>query len=312
MVSNPYFSIITPAYNRASFLPATIKSVQDQTFTNWEYIIIDDASKDNSEEIIRSYNDERIVYLKNEVNRERGYSRNRGLATAKGKYICFLDSDDEYCPNHLQYLFDEIQKRSEPIALLFSKSYQRFDNGPLEKRHFEDINKYDKYTYVLNHTFNHNCVAAHRNIFETEKFDETIPGLEDLDLWLHISMKYPLIQLSEYTNILNYHNESYTMGGFKRFQSELGKFKQIFNKPEFKDVLPKEAKNYLLSKCYYMLAICYAETKEYSKMYACIWNAYTIYPKGYNVNANKTMAVLFLYNIPILGGLIKKVVQLTK
>lgn len=312
MVSNPYFSIITPAYNRASFLPATIKSVQDQTFTNWEYIIIDDASKDNSEEIIKSYKDERIVYLKNETNRERGYSRNRGLQVAKGKYICFLDSDDEYCANHLQYLYEEIQKREEPTALLFSRSYQRFDNGPLEKRHFEDINKYDKYTYVLNHTFNHNCVAAHRDIFKTEKFDETIPGLEDLDLWLHISMKYPLIQLSEYTNILNYHNESYTMGGFKRYQSELTKFKIVFDKPEFKNILPADAKNYLLSKCHYFLAICYAEVGERGKMYQNLVKAYTTYPKGYNVNANKTMAVLFLYNIPILGGLIKSIVRLTK
>lgn len=109
-VNSPFFSIITPSFNRALFLSDTIKSVLNQKFTDWEYIIVDDASSDNSEEVVKSFNDVRIIYLKNDINRERGYSRNKGIQASKGKYLCFLDSDDEYLNNHLTVLYEKISR----------------------------------------------------------------------------------------------------------------------------------------------------------------------------------------------------------
>lgn len=87
-------SIITPSYNTCNFIEETIQSVINQSYENWEMIIVDDCSVDNSIEIISSFSDDRIKLLINERNSGAAISRNRALREAKGKWIAFLDSDD--------------------------------------------------------------------------------------------------------------------------------------------------------------------------------------------------------------------------
>ncbi len=100
---NKLVSIITPSYNTAPFIPQTIQCVLDQTYTNWEMIIVDDCSLDNTDEVVKPYlEDTRIKYLKNEVNSGAAVSRNRALREAKGKWIAFLDSDDLWKPEKLE------------------------------------------------------------------------------------------------------------------------------------------------------------------------------------------------------------------
>jgi len=92
---NELVSIIMPSYNTGKYIKETIESVVNQTYTNWELIIVDDCSTDNTDEIIKVFNnDKRIKYLKNEKNSGAAVSRNIALREAKGKYIAFLDSDD--------------------------------------------------------------------------------------------------------------------------------------------------------------------------------------------------------------------------
>ena len=100
---NGLVSIIMPSYNTARFLGETIDSVIAQTYTNWELIIVDDCSTDNTDEIVGKYlTDERVRYIKNEKNSGAAVSRNRALREAKGKWIAFLDSDDLWEPNKLE------------------------------------------------------------------------------------------------------------------------------------------------------------------------------------------------------------------
>lgn len=87
-------SIITPTYNCARYIKETIHSVLNQTYRNWELIIVDDASKDNTEEIVKEFQDERIIYIKLSQNSGAAVARNRGIKEARGKFIAFLDSDD--------------------------------------------------------------------------------------------------------------------------------------------------------------------------------------------------------------------------
>ena len=87
-------SIIMPSYNTAPYIRETIQSVLDQTYQNWELIIVDDCSTDNTDEVVASIKDDRIRYLKNEKNSGAALSRNRALREAKGRWIAFLDSDD--------------------------------------------------------------------------------------------------------------------------------------------------------------------------------------------------------------------------
>lgn len=96
-------SIIMPSYNTGRFIKETIESVLAQTYSNWELIIVDDCSTDNTDEVVGQYiSDNRIQYLKNDVNSGAAISRNRALREAKGKWISFLDSDDLWEPRKLE------------------------------------------------------------------------------------------------------------------------------------------------------------------------------------------------------------------
>ena len=105
----PFYSVIIPTYNRAKLISEAIKSVLEQTFKDWELIIVDDGSTDNTKETVQKFYDERIKYHYQE-NQERSAARNTGIDLATGDYLCFLDSDDYYLENHLQSFKKVIDK----------------------------------------------------------------------------------------------------------------------------------------------------------------------------------------------------------
>ena len=113
----PLVSIITPVYNSEEYLEETILSVINQTYKNWELLLIDDYSTDNSYKIIEKYlTDERIKYLRNERNSGPAITRNVGLEKSKGEYIAFLDSDDIWAKNKLELQIDYMKKNSIRIC----------------------------------------------------------------------------------------------------------------------------------------------------------------------------------------------------
>lgn len=95
-------SIVMPSYNGEKFILKTIESVRKQTYSNWELLIVDDCSKDNTENVVKSIKDDRIRFLKNRKNSGAAISRNYALREAKGKWIAFLDSDDLWYPQKLE------------------------------------------------------------------------------------------------------------------------------------------------------------------------------------------------------------------
>ena len=99
---NDLVSIITPSYNTARFLRETIESVLSQTYANWEMLIVDDCSTDDTDAVVASFADERIRFFKNERNCGAACSRNFALREARGRWIAFLDSDDLWLPDKLE------------------------------------------------------------------------------------------------------------------------------------------------------------------------------------------------------------------
>ena len=110
---NDLVSIIMPSYNMAPYIRETIQSVLNQSYQNWELIIVDDCSTDNTDEVVASIKDERIRYLKNKINSGAAVSRNRALREAKGRWIAFLDADDLWVP----------EKLDEQIKFMVENSY---------------------------------------------------------------------------------------------------------------------------------------------------------------------------------------------
>ena len=105
----PGISVIMPVYNTGEYLGEAIQSILDQTFRDFELIIINDGSSDNSLKIIKSFKDTRIKFISNTSNRGNYPSRNEGISIARGKYICVMDADDIALKSRLerQYLFME-------------------------------------------------------------------------------------------------------------------------------------------------------------------------------------------------------------
>jgi succinoglycan biosynthesis protein ExoO len=105
MSATPKVSVITPAYKAARYIGQAIESVQAQTLTDWEMIIVDDASPDETTQVVQRYlDDPRIQLLQNEQNMGAGYTRNRALDAAQGEWIAVLDADDWYAPQRLEKL----------------------------------------------------------------------------------------------------------------------------------------------------------------------------------------------------------------
>lgn len=112
MSEDKLVSIIIPVYNAASYLEETINSIQNQTYSNWEAIFIDDCSSDNSYSLIKKYQkeDKRIKLIKNKTNSGAAISRNNGISKAKGDYLCFLDADDKWHPKKIANQIKFMQK----------------------------------------------------------------------------------------------------------------------------------------------------------------------------------------------------------
>ena len=106
---NDLVSVIMPSYNTGKYIGKSIESVINQTYSNWELIIVDDCSDDDTEEVVSVFKDERIKYFKNAFNSGAAISRNRALREAKGRWIAFLDSDDIWKPTKLEKQLDFMQ-----------------------------------------------------------------------------------------------------------------------------------------------------------------------------------------------------------
>lgn len=125
--TNPLVSIITPSYNSEAYIKDAIESVLAQTYTNWEMIIVDDCSTDNTVKIVNSYNDKRIQLVELDVNSGPAIARNTAIAIAAGRYLAFLDSDDQWLPEKLEKQLHFMQRNN--IGFSFSNYEKISESG---------------------------------------------------------------------------------------------------------------------------------------------------------------------------------------
>jgi glycosyltransferase involved in cell wall biosynthesis len=299
----PYFSIIIPVYNREKRIATAIESVLNQEFSDFELLIIDDASTDNTKAVVTNYSDARISYHRNEQNLERCNSRNIGIERAKGKYICFLDSDDYHLPNHLSSLHELIKAKKEPEGFFFTNSWNESDDGKRFHRECPDFTKFDPYTYFLRYTVNPQRWAVHKKVFEKIKFDPDITICEDMDTSLRVlNTGTPIFQLKATTTVYVAASDSFTHGDKQKAEKELHFLTKIFSRAELKNKMPKKETNRLLSMCYYHLAMKAGLEKKSGKLFQLGIKSFFLCPAGYNGKTNKTLAVTLLYGIPVIGS----------
>lgn len=193
----PFFSVIIPVYNKENFIENTIKSVLNQTFTDFEIILINDGSTDQSEAKIRSFKADQIRCI-NKENEGVSIARNIGITAAKSDYITFLDADDYWYPNFLQEMFQSINRFSEQKVFAAAKEIETQKNifpaqySIPKKQDNPIVNYFDssrKESVIWT-----SCAVFHKSVFkEIGVFDPQIKIGEDTDLWIRIGLKYPVV-----------------------------------------------------------------------------------------------------------------------
>lgn len=201
-------SIVVPTYNRADLIEKTIHSVLEQTYFNFELIIVDDGSTDNTQSVVNPYLvDDRIQYHKIK-NSERGAARNFGVKKSSGSYITFLDSDDIFLPWHLETAAEKIKLAENPPA--FHLSYEmlhpdgRVDSVPSLPSPVNDKLLEGNFLSCMG-------VFLRRDIAQKNPFDEDrqLSGSEDYELWMRIAARIPILAFPEVTSrLINHENRS--------------------------------------------------------------------------------------------------------
>ncbi len=250
-----YFSVIIPTYNRANLLDKAIESILNQSFSDWELIIVDDGSTDNTKEVVEKYPDDRIKYIY-QSNAERSIARNNGISHSKGKYICFLDSDDKFTSNRLGELYNSIKKRNEPVALFFTAikfdNRLRIDNHNIQRKH-KNENVYD---FIIRAVFHTPQACIHKTILTNHQFNPSFRIGEDMELWIRIAENFPVIYLSnQHTIIITEHeNRSVNLRKNNSALEHLQMLQHIVKAPHSGKNISKSVRQESLSNCYFNIA----------------------------------------------------------
>lgn len=203
-------SIILPTYNRGNIIPKAIVSVLRQSYTNFELLIIDDGSTDQTEQVVESYNDKRICYYRMQENGGQSKARNCGMQMAKYDYVAFEDSDDLWRPEKLEAQMNAIMNAASDVGMVYHKF--RYDLGegrsmtlpdhkiPLENKSGDIYRQllWDNLVGMPTVLIKKECVEA------VGGMDESLHCLEDYDFALRIAKKYKAIFLDEIYVDANY------------------------------------------------------------------------------------------------------------
>jgi len=194
MTDNLYqipISIVLPVYNGEQYIRETIDSLLSQTFREFELIIINDASTDNTVSIINQYNDPRIVRVDNEINRRLIYTLNRGVSLCRGKYIARIDADDIALPDRLQTQFDFMEAHPETGICGCSIEIFNAEKEFTQRVDFAGSDLDIRAFAFFQSPFNHPSVLLRRSVIEQNhlQYPDSYLHAEDYGLWIEI-LKY--------------------------------------------------------------------------------------------------------------------------
>lgn len=305
MSNSPFFSIITPTYNRESFLEEMISSVATQTCQDYEHIIIDDGSTDGTEALINRLvgTNPKIVYIKQE-NKGRSAARNVGIEQAKGEYICFLDSDDVWSENYLKDLYINASN-----ANFLATKMVWVNSGTMEKnpRPIEGFT-YKEPQRIIELQIGMN-VCVKRGLFTGNLFNTDLSINEDFELWTRIIcakninvipvpkslylVTTPEVVGETTIDLLNKTTQAQQIMKANTVMAE--RVPSSFWKQRFKGVLLRKIR-------------IFEKHGERWNLVFSIMKYIVLYP---NEQANKSLLVSLLYNLPG-GGLLKKLVASIK
>lgn len=192
----PKVSVIMPAYNAENYIAEAIDSILAQTFRDFELIVLDDCSTDNTSRIILNYEDSRLIYLKNEKNMGVAATLNRGLETARGMYIARMDADDIAMPDRLARQVAVMDEKGNIIAcgsnaILFGEVPEGSKTDmPLEDKEI-------RLRMAISNPFVHPTMMLRKEAVGETRYDSSFDGREDYRMWMVLSQKGQMMNLPE-------------------------------------------------------------------------------------------------------------------
>ncbi|HWP58308.1 MAG TPA: glycosyltransferase family 2 protein [Candidatus Acidoferrales bacterium] len=271
----PTVSVVIPTHNRAELLRAAVTSVLKQTFRDLEIVVVDDASTDDTQEVVRRLNadDGRIRYIRHATNRREAGTRNTGVGSARANYIAFLDDDDEWLPDKLQKQVDLMAHSAPRVGAVYT-GFRQIDRetgkllAEFVPRHRGDI---------LSELCRGNCVGTpstvlvKRQCFENVgRFDEAIAFGPDYDMWIRIAKDFHFEYLQE--PLVNYYVHKVKMSADDRLKIT-GLEKQIAKHGPF---FARDSKSF--SRRYLSLGVLYCHTGDLARGRAALVRAIRTYP----------------------------------
>ena len=240
-MENPFFSIIIPTFNQGNYLKETLNSISNQTFKSFETIVVDNFSKDNTENVINN-SDLNIIYKKFSNNGVIGKSRNFGLKISRGEWICFLDSDDKWTSNKLEIIYKKILKNK--FDVICNSEWVKYDQQKIKKLWcYGPLSFSNFYKEMLLHgnflATSATCIKkkllSENDLFFSEK--EEFVTCEDYDLFLNIAkLNGKFYFLDKPLGIRLIHSKSYSSKKNVLNQSSLNVLNEHISKLELKNL----------------------------------------------------------------------------
>lgn len=220
----PKISVVVPCYNYAHYLPAAVESILAQTFADWEAIIVDDGSTDNTRQIIEGYKDERIVPVFHEKNLGNVQTYNRAIKQARGASVVVLSADDRYLPRFFERTVAMLE--SHPDAGMVYTGWETIDNAGKFIKRAPEIHSTDGIHSELPKLVLGCHIAQCTAVVRTSVYDDvglfTYSRAGDWEMWLRIGLKYPIAYVRQplYQYRLHDRNMSRNSDTLRRLEAE--------------------------------------------------------------------------------------------
>ena len=206
-------SVIVPTYNRPDMLKDTIQSILDQTYQEFEIIVVNDAGEDVSS-VLQNFNSSKITYLSHEINKGLAAARNTGIRNAKGLYIALLDDDDCFYKDHLETALKEVRSGLKVVYTdAVRAEYARVgEHYELRRKLVPYSIDFDRSKLLLGNIAPVNCFVFEREVaFKAGLFDESFKVLEDWEFWIRLSAFTPFHHIKKETVQVNWRTDGTTM-----------------------------------------------------------------------------------------------------
>ena len=276
-MSTELVSVIMPTYNREKTIARAIRSVLEQTYQNLELIVVDDGSADNTEETVRNIPDSRLVYIKSPDNKGSSAARNIGIKMAKGKYIAFQDSDDEWFPEKLEKQMKVFKTAPLEVGVVYT-GFWRMQNE--EKIYIPSYKIKKKEGNIHRILLQDNFITTQATLVLAECFkrsgifDENLPPLEDWELWIRISKFYEFRFIDEPLVFAYIQKDS-----ISEDKIAFIKARELILQKHFENL--KKAGKKILSKHYYCIGRWFCQHGKFNQGKVYILKASKAYP--YNI-----------------------------